>query len=154
VCHAVFLYHSLPSNETGSSPNDLFTRTKHPSKRFSDLHPLFCPAYALDKRIADGNKLPRWVPRSDRYIFVGFSEQHASSVPLLLNPRAGSIVSNYHVVFDDWFSTVPTSVDCLPDFGSDEWSKLFGDSTYQFVVEDVDASGSVQMRATMMTTMP
>jgi hypothetical protein len=141
VRHAVFLYNSLPSNETGLSPNDLFTRTKHPSKRFSDLHPLFCPAYGLDKRIADRNKLPRWVPRSDRYIFVGFCERHASSVPLLLNPRTGSIVSNDHVVFDDWFSTVPTSVDRLPAFGSDEWSKLFGDSTYQFVVEDVDASG-------------
>jgi hypothetical protein len=49
-----------------------------------------------------------------------------STAPLLLNPRTGSIVSNYHV-FDDWFSTVPTSVYCLPDFGSDEWTKLFGD---------------------------
>ena len=128
----------MPHNETGLSPNDLFTRTKHPSKRFSDLHPLFCPAYALDKRIADGYKLPRWTPRSDRYIFVGFSDRHASSVPLLLNPRTGSIVSNYHVVFDDWFSTVSTSVDTLPDFGTDDWNRLFGDSDYQYVVEEDD----------------
>ena len=138
VHHAMYLYNSMPHNETGLSPNDLFTRTKHPSKRFSDLHPLFCPAYALDKRIADGYKLPRWTPRSDRYIFVGFSDRHASSVPLLLNPRTGSIVSNYHVVFDDWFSTVSTSVDTLPDFGTDDWNRLFGDSDYQYVVEEDD----------------
>jgi hypothetical protein len=51
------------------------------------------------------------------------------------------ITRNYHVAFDNWLSTLPTSVDCLPDFGSAEWNKLFGDSTDQYVVEDTDASG-------------
>ena len=41
VNHAVYLYNNMPREETGLSPKDLFTRTKHPSKRFSDLHPLF-----------------------------------------------------------------------------------------------------------------
>ena len=62
-----------------------------------ELHPLFCPAYALDKTIAAGHKLPRWTPRSERYIYVGLSDKHASTVPLLLNPRTGAIIANYHV---------------------------------------------------------
>jgi GAG-pre-integrase domain len=62
VRHAVHLHNFVPDPSTGLSPNDLFTKTKHPSKRFYDLHPLFCPSYALDKAIADGHKLPRWTP--------------------------------------------------------------------------------------------
>jgi hypothetical protein len=138
VRHVVYLHNLLPNAETGFSPSDLFTRTKHPTKHLLNLHPLFCPAYALDKTIADGHKLPRWKPRSDRYVFVGFSEKHASTVPLLLNPRTGSIVTNYHVVFDDWFSTVSSSIDMLPDVGSDHWNKLFGDSEFQYVLEEQD----------------
>lgn len=139
VRQAVHLHNFVPDPSTGLSPNDLFTRTKHPSKRFFDLHPLFCPAYALDKAIADGHKLPRWTPRSERYIFVGFSDKHASTVPLLLNPRTGAIVTNYHVVFDDWFTTVSSDASRLPDFGTDEWERLFGDSAFQFVLDESDA---------------
>jgi Zinc knuckle len=138
VRQAVHLHNFVPDPSTGLSPNDLFTKTKHPSKRFFDLHPLFCPAYALDKSIADGHKLPRWNPRSERYIFVGFSDKRTSTVPLLLNPRTGAIVTNYHVVFDDWFTTVSSDPSRLPDFGTDEWERLFGDSAFQFVLDESD----------------
>jgi hypothetical protein len=63
-----------------------------------------------------GHKLPRWKPRSDRYILVGLSDNQASTIPLLLNPRTGSIVTSYNVVFDNWFATVSSSVEKLPDF--------------------------------------
>jgi Zinc knuckle/GAG-pre-integrase domain len=137
--HNIHLHIFVPDPSNGLSPNDLFTKTKHPAQRFFDLHPLFCPAYALDKAIADGHKLPRWTPRSERYIFVGFSNKHASTIPLLLNPRTGAIVTNYHVVFDDWFTTVSSDPSRLPDFNTDEWEKLFGDSAFQFVLDESDA---------------
>jgi hypothetical protein len=85
--HAVMLQNLLPSPETGLSPNDLFTRTRHLTRHLFHLHPLVCPVFALDKSIADGPKLPRWKPRSDQFIFVGFSDKHASNMSLLLNPR-------------------------------------------------------------------
>ena len=47
-------------------------------------------------------------PRSRRGVFVGFSKVHSSDVPLILNPRTGHISPQYHVVFDDTFSTVPS----------------------------------------------
>jgi hypothetical protein len=34
VRHAVHLHNFVPDPLTGLSPNDLFTKTKHPSKRF------------------------------------------------------------------------------------------------------------------------
>jgi hypothetical protein len=139
VRHAVHLYNCLPNPETGLSHIDLFTQTRYPTKNLLNLHPLFCPTFALDKTIADGHKLPRWKPRSERYIFVGFSERHASNIPLLLNSRTGSIVTNFHVVFDDWFSTVSSSEEQLPDFGSDQWNKLFGESEFQYILDDQEA---------------
>ena len=33
-------------------------------------------------------------------------------------------------MFDDWFSTITADPDDLPDFNADEWSKMFGTSTY------------------------
>ena len=59
---------------------------------------------------------------------MGLSPDHASTVPLVLNLDTGAITPQFHVVFDDWFTIVTTSVDDLPDFNSTAWSKMFGDS--------------------------
>ena len=55
---------------------------------------------------------------------------HASTVPLVLNLDTGAITPQFHVFFDDWFTTVTTSVDDLSDFNSTAWSMRFGDSEY------------------------
>jgi hypothetical protein len=39
-------------------------------------------------------------------VFLGLSSIHSSEVPLVLNLQTGSITTQYHVVFDDSFSTV------------------------------------------------
>ena len=59
---------------------------------------------------------------------------HASTVPLILNPSTGAITMAFHVVFDDWFATVPSG--SLPAFDSDEWQCLFGDSSYQYILNN------------------
>lgn len=136
VQYAVFLYNHVPDHTTGLSPTDLFTRTRWPQRKLQDLHVFGCPVYVLDKKIADGNKLPRWKPRSKRCMYVGVSDKHASSVPLVMNPLTRTTTTPWNVVFDDWFATVASVEGELPDFGSDEWQKLFGDSCYQFMDAD------------------
>ncbi|KAI2499654.1 hypothetical protein MHU86_14835 [Fragilaria crotonensis] len=88
--------------------------------------------------ISDGKKLPRWTPRSTRTVNLGFSDKHASSVPLVLNPQTGYITPQFHIVFDDWFATVPASADDLPNFNDDSWKRMFQDSTFQYVLDDED----------------
>ncbi|KAI2492953.1 hypothetical protein MHU86_21592 [Fragilaria crotonensis] len=66
----------------------------------------------------------------------GALKKHASTVPLVLNPETGYITPQYHIVFDDWFATVATNVDALPDFNTTRWARLFGDSRYQFPFDD------------------
>ena len=69
---------------------------------------------------------------------MGLSPDHASTVPLVLSLDTGAITPQFHAVFDDWFTTVTTSVDDLPDFNSTAWSKMFGDSEYQFISNEDD----------------
>ena len=132
VQHAVYLYNNIPNPTTGLSPNDILTRTRFEHNKFHDLHVWGCPVYVLDKRISDGGKLPRWKPRSHRCMFMGLSPNHASSVPLVLNPETGAITPQFHVVFDDWFETISVDPTTLPDFSTPEWTQLFGDSLDHF----------------------
>ena len=138
VHHAIQLFNRMPSIENGICPANIFTKTCWEQCKFHDFHVWGCPVFILDKQIADGKKLPHWKPRSKRAIYMGASPVHASSVPLVLNPNSGAIISAFHVVFDDWFATVP-----LPDdyaFPDEEWQRLFGDSEYQFMFDDDDDS--------------
>ena len=138
VEHAVFLYNHLPDPRTGLSPHDMFTRTRWPHSKLHDLHVWGCPVYVLDKTIQDGKKIPRWHPRSERRVYMGLSKQHASSVPLVLRLSTGTITPQFHIVFDDCFATIATSIDDLPDFTSPHWSKLFGESYYQYPFDEDD----------------
>jgi hypothetical protein len=138
VKHAVYLWNHLPNPSTGISPHDLFSRTRWPHGRFKEAHVWGCPVYLLDKRIADGMKLPRWSPRSARCVYVGQSESHSSSVALVLNLETGTITPQFHLVFDDYFTTVAMDPDELPDFFSPQWYQLFGDSAYQYVPSEED----------------
>jgi hypothetical protein len=69
---------------------------------------------------------------------MGLLSKHASTVPIILNPDTGAITTVFHVVFDDWFATVVSSEDSLPNFNSDEWSRMFGDSMYQYPLDEED----------------
>ena len=97
-----------------------------------------CPIYVLDKTIADRKKIPKWEKRSAHGMYMGMSPKHASSVPLVLNLETGSITPQFQFVFDNWFATVSTDEDALPDFKSDEWLKMFGDSAYQYMIDEDD----------------
>ena len=136
VKHACFLFNHVPHHTTGLSPTDIFTKTRWPQRKFMDLHVWGCPVYVLEKSLQDGKKIPKWRPRSRRSIYMGTSELHASSVPLVLNTATGAITPQFHVVFDDWFATVSATSKDLPNFSSKEWIKLFGDSVYQYITDE------------------
>ena len=117
VDYACYVYnHLLKSN--GVAPADLFLGSMVPRHKLKDLHVFGCPVYVLDPKLQSGKKLPCWQPRSHRGVFVGYSSRHSSDVPLVLNLQTGSISPQYHVVFDDDFSTVCSIFDSEepPDF--------------------------------------
>ena len=46
---------------------------------------------------------------------MGFSKMHSMQVGLVLNSLIGSISTQYHVLFDERFSTVVSSTDADPE---------------------------------------
>ena len=71
-------------------------------------------------------------------MYVGSSPHHASTVGLCLNLETGAITPQYHVVYDDEFATVSSTDEAADIISSPEWAKLFGDSAFQYVLEDDD----------------
>eukprot|EP00978_Attheya_sp_CCMP212_P026824 scaffold88955_cov24-Attheya_sp.AAC.1 len=65
--------------------------------------------YVLDPRLQDGKKVPKWQPRSKRGQFVGFSPDHSSTIGLIRNVSTGYVSPQFHVVYDDYFTSVPNA---------------------------------------------
>ena len=66
VKHAVWIFNRLPRTDTGGSPMNLWSKSRLPISKLHSLHVFGCPAYVLQKRIADEKKMGRWQPRSER----------------------------------------------------------------------------------------
>ncbi len=74
----------------------------------SNFHTFGCPCYVLDHCLQSGNgTIPKWEPRAQMGICVGWLPSHASNIAFVLNPRTGHVSPQFYVVFDDVFTTVP-----------------------------------------------
>ena len=107
VKYASYLYNTLPRSN-GISPGDFFFGARIPRHKLRNLHVWGCPVYVLNPSLQAGKKIPRWEPRSKQGVFCGLSTIHSSEVPQVLNLTTGSITTQFHVVFDDLFTTVPS----------------------------------------------
>jgi hypothetical protein len=69
-----------------------------------------------------GLKIPKWHPRSRQAVYIGHSPKHAHTVPVVLNLKTGHCSPQYHVVFDDNFTTVSHATAFTPP---PNWTDLF-----------------------------
>ena len=73
----------------------------------TDYHTWGFPVFVPEDPLQGGPAgLPKWELRTRSGVYLGHSPFHAGSVALLLNTITGNIFPQYHVVFDDTFSTV------------------------------------------------
>jgi hypothetical protein len=98
------------------------------------------PVYVLDKRLQDGDSLAKWKARSWLGVYIGHSLVHAGNVPVVYNPTTTHISPQYHVVFDDQFTSVGKSAISIPD---DFFSKLFTSASWEYQFEHVPVSGDL-----------
>ena len=71
------------------------------------FHTWCCPIYVLYSRFQDGHgKIPKWYPRDRDGNYIGHAIVHADSVALVLSPKTGHVLPQFHCVFDDHFTTV------------------------------------------------
>jgi hypothetical protein len=93
----------------------------------TNFHTFGCPYYVLDHRLQSGNSMiPKWEPRAQMGLYVGRLPSHAANVSLILNPCTGHVSPQFHVVFDDDFTTVPyLRTATIPPF----WAELVSASS-------------------------
>jgi hypothetical protein len=101
VQYATHIYNNTPG-DNGVCPTDIFTGGTVPRHCLRDVYVWGSPVCVLDPKLQQDQKLPRWQPRSCRGMFLGLSQIQ------VLNFSTGRITTQYHVVFDDLFTTVPS----------------------------------------------
>ena len=82
---------------------------------------------------------------------MGVLVNHATSVPLALNISTRSITPQFHIIFDDWIVTVSSSSTDTPDFSSDDWHKMFGESRYEYIIDEEDELNSSDHHDTLLS---
>ena len=71
-------------------------------------HTWGCPVYVLDTKLqVNIYGITKWEPCSHAERYLGPSPFNAGLVALVINPATGHISPQFHVMFDDDFSTVP-----------------------------------------------
>jgi hypothetical protein len=108
MSYAIWCYNRLPPSADGSTPEELWSKNKSTRSTIKRARVFGCPVYVLDPKLQDGKSIPKWNSKARQGIFVGFSESHSSTVALVYNPTTQHISPQYHVIFDDTFSTVPS----------------------------------------------
>lgn len=114
--------HNATPGPSGLSPEEIFSKQKSRPDRLLDFHTFGCPVYVLDPRLQQGHKIPKWQPRSRQACYLGHSPRHAQTVPVVLNIKTGLCSPQYHVVFDDHFTTVSKTTTTS---SQTQWEELF-----------------------------
>ena len=127
---------TLQIDSLGRTPESILHGIDVDDIPVKSFHTLFCPVYVLDARLqsAGGAGPPKWEPRSRIGVYLGHSPFHAGSVALVWNPSTGRVSPQFHVVFDDDFSTVSyMEAGTIPP----NWKELVEYSSERATAEDV-----------------
>ena len=134
---------ALKAYENTLNAYDLDSDLKSPAMKFAksetlplveNKHTFGCPVYVLKNDLQTaGSQIPKWDPRARLGIYLDHSPCHAGSIALVMNPRTLHVSPQFHVVYDDDFTTVPSmrSGD-IPDNWTDlvaASNKILQDST-------------------------
>lgn len=134
---AINLHNSTPTS-SGLTPEKIFTSVKG-RNRFQDFHPFGCPIFVLDPSLQHGHKIPRWKPHSRVGVYLGLSTNHASNIPLVLSTTTDLVSPQFHVVYDDKFTTTQClHTNNLPT----NWSTPLSTSSSKYIPDDLTINPS------------
>ncbi len=136
--HAQHLLNHVP-NQNNMCPMDIILKMVVPRHVLQHTHVWGAPVFVLDPRLQDGHKIPKFDPRSRQGLNLGWSPKHASTVPLVLNLTTGKVSPQFHVVFDDWFSTVSSKPDGTEEpIDGEDWTNLLVSDKFQVHFDEND----------------
>ena len=118
--HACWMFNHTPHHTHGWAPIEIFCGSSVACQHLQRARVWGCPGYVLSPTLQDGKKIPKWAPKARRGQFLGFSRNHSSTIGLMRNLQTGSISPQFHVVFDELFTTVHSV-----DEDNATWIELF-----------------------------
>jgi len=134
--------HNATPGPSGLSPEEIFSKQKSRADRLVNFHTFGCPVFVLEPRLQQGLRILKWQPRSHQAIYLGHSPRHAQTVPIVLNRKTMLCSPQYHVVFDDQFSTVPcTDRSTAPP----HWGELFHRHRRDVLADDPETASQIQL---------
>ena len=126
ISHAAWLYNRLPNKNLGwKSPLEVFTKTKSDHRELLRTHVWGCPAFVLEAKLQDGHKLPKFNRRARMGQFLGYSDEHSTLVARVRHLQTNHVSPQFHVVFDDMFSTIYNDTRVDDDAIEAIFNKLF-----------------------------
>jgi len=104
--HAANLYNHSPRAGATKTPWELFTEDP-PLRHLRDYHVFGSPVYILHKALQDNpGSTSKWQSRYWQGVYLGHSSMHAGSVALVYNPATKHVTPQFHLTFDDLFSSI------------------------------------------------
>jgi hypothetical protein len=135
---AADILNTLSVDLEGKTPDMKFSGAPAAHIRAKNFHTFGCLCCILDSQLQENPKgVPKWEPRSRLGIYVDRYPAHTGNVALVLNPKSGLVSPQFHVIFDDDFSTVPN-----PRAGTvpSNWASLVENSRELTTEEHFDIS--------------
>ena len=143
--YAINVWNRIPSKVDGLSPKEKWSGTKSDHHELRRLHPWGCLVHVLEPTLQDGKKLPEWKPKSQQGKFLGITLIHASNVALILNRKTTRISAQFHVLFDDFFTTVKgIEMTQSPDLDSFDWQKFISTHCTEHYFNDTESNITLQ----------
>jgi hypothetical protein len=91
-----------------ATPFSLFTG-QDPPYALQDFRVFGSPCYVFAKGLQDGDNYQKWKSRCWLGMYIGTSNCQASNIPLVYNPATSHITLQYHVTYDEGFTSVNTT---------------------------------------------
>ena len=131
VNHAVNIHNATRQHGKKLSPWEMYTNEPCPWKP-TDFQVFGSPVYVLTSELQDNNSPGKWASRSRVGVYVGHSKLHSGNVVLVLNPETNNVSPQYHVVFDNGFTTVGRTLTDTKQAMDKAFHKLFTSERWNF----------------------
>ena len=135
VRQAITIYNNTPRKDLNwCTPEEVFAGMTNPEDRtkysfIKELRTFGCPCYVLNTKSTSTKRLNKWTRKSNKCMYLGKSRSHASNIALVLNIMTNHISPQYHIVFDEQFTTVNQNTNETKL--SNNWDYLFENERWE-----------------------
>jgi hypothetical protein len=109
LTYATWIHNHAPTHDLGFAPIKLFSGIQLHCHDLCCVWVFGCSSYVLDPRLQDNFTITSWDPQGCLGQFLSFSSHHSSNIGLIRNLNTGFVSPQYHVLYDESFTSVAST---------------------------------------------